>query len=120
MKLIIIALFFVAQMLTGQTVQDIMITDDQYPNEPSIVVNKANTQNIIVGENSTRYYVSNDGGYTWTQKIINSNSGYCCDPSLNSDTQGNIYFFHLSYPFSNGSWIDRIVCQNLFDNGRYF
>jgi len=120
MKKHILSLFILAQSLTAQTVQNIMVTDYQYPNEPSIIVNKANPQNIVVAENSTRYYVSNDGGYTWTQKNIDSNSGYCCDPSLNSDTQGNIYFFHLSYPPSNGSWIDRIVCQKSFDGGNTF
>ena len=121
MKKLILSIFILAQsLMTGQTVQNIMVTDYQYPNEPSIIVNKANTQNIVVAENSTRYYVSNDGGYTWTQKTISSNSGYCCDPSLNSDAQGNLYFFHLSYPASNGSWIDRIVCQKSFDNGNSF
>ncbi|RUA24075.1 MAG: glycosyl hydrolase, partial [Bacteroidetes bacterium] len=76
--------------------QNVMITNDNFPNEPSIIVNKHNTQNIVVGENSTHYYVSNDGGTTWVQHTINSNWGYGGDPSLNSDYQGNIYILHLS------------------------
>ncbi len=112
-------LWIFSQLAWGQTIPNIMITDVQNPNEPSIIVNKANTQNIVVTENSRRYYVSLDGGYTWAEKQINSQSGYCCDPSLNSDDQGNIYFFHLSNPY-NGSWIDRIVCQKSTDNGHTF
>jgi hypothetical protein len=103
----------------AQNFQNVMITAYNNPNEPSIIINKSNPQNIIVAENSANYYVSNDGGYTWNQKQINSSSGYCCDPALNSDDQGNIYFFHLSNP-TNGSWIDRIVCQISNDGGNNF
>ena len=105
--------------IMAQNYQNIMVTDYNFPNEPSIIINKSNPQNIIVAENSNYYYVSNDGGYTWTQKQIMSNSGYCCDPALNSDAQGNIYFFHLSNPIT-GSWIDRIVCQVSDDGGNTF
>ena len=120
MKKTLLFILILTQIAVAQTPQNIMITDWYNPNEPSIIINKANPQNIIVGENSYHYYVSNDGGYTWQQKTITSNSGYCCDPSLNADMQGNIYFFHLSSPYSNGSWIDRIVCQKSFDGGNTF
>ncbi len=99
--------------------QNVVITNIQHPNEPSIIINPNNTQNIVVGENSRRYFVSNDGGLTWTQKMITSNFGYCCDPCLDADMNGNLYFFHLSNP-NNGSWIDRIVCQKSTNNGNSF
>jgi hypothetical protein len=97
-----------------------MITDYNLPNEPSIIVNPANTQNIIVGENSSSYYVSNDGGFTWERKTITSNSGYGGDPSLDADMNGNIYFLHLSNTGGYSGWIDRIVCQKSDDNGNTF
>ncbi len=118
-SIIILLICMFSGQILAQNIPNIMITDHNNPNEPSIIINKANPQNIIVGENSNYYYVSNDGGYTWTQKQLNSASGYCCDPALNSDIQGNIYFFHLSNP-NNGSWIDRIVCQVSNDGGNTF
>ncbi len=121
MKRFLLLIFIIAQSLKGQTTpQNIMITDVQNPNEPSIIINKANPQNMVVAENSFYYQVSNDGGYTWQNLLIDPSSwGFCCDSSLNSDTQGNIYFFHLSY-YDYDSWIDRIVCQRLTNNGNYF
>jgi len=122
-KSLAILLFTFVNILFSQTrtvFQNVVITNYHSPNEPSIIVNKNNTQNIIVAENSNSYYVSNDGGSTWTRRTINSNSGYCCDPSLNSDNQGNIYFFHLSHGGTSATWIDRIVCQKSTDEGLNF
>ncbi len=119
-RFILIYILFFQWSLIAQTIQNVMITDYNTPNEPSIIVNPANTQNIIVGENSSSYYVSNDGGLTWTKKQISSSSGYCCDPSLDADMNGNIYFFHLSSSGGSSGWIDRIVCQQSTNNGNSF
>ena len=107
------------QNLPGQSFPNVMITDQDNPNEPSIIINKANTNNIIVGYNMYHYSISNDGGQTWTEKILNSNYRVYGDPCLICDDSGNIYYFHLSYPVS-GSWIDRIVCQSSTDGGQNF
>ncbi len=122
-KLWLITLFTFVNLLQAQqkaSFQNIMITNYEYPNEPSIIVNKNNTQNIVVAENSPNYYTSTDGGLTWNRYYITSQSGYCCDPSLNSDNQGNIYFFHLSNSGGSSGWIDRIVCQKSTDQGSSF
>ena len=63
--LFFLILLSINTLILSQTIQNVMITDYNLPNEPSIIVNPANTQNIVVGENSSSYYVSNDGGYTW-------------------------------------------------------
>ncbi len=112
-------LLFSFLSLSAQTFQNVMITNVNDPNEPSIIINKANTDNIVVGYNIDHYSISNDGGQTWTEKILNSNYGVMGDPSLNCDSFGNIYYFHLSNPTS-GSWIDRIVCQKSTDGGQNF
>jgi len=116
----IISLLFVSQYLSGQDITNVMITNNGNPNEPSIIVNKANPNNLVVANNYDYYYVSNDGGLTWVEKNINSIYGYYGDPSLNSDNSGNIYLFHLSYQGTAETWVDRIVCQKSTDNGQNF
>ena len=114
-----ILLLLSTRFFYGQNFQNVMITNNNSPNEPSIIINKANPNNIIVGYNLNHYSISNDGGQTWTEKTLTSNYGVNGDPSINSDYSGNIYFFHLSNPYS-GSWIDRIVCQKSTDGGQTF
>ena len=114
-----ILLVFSIPNLWAQNFQNVMITDSHSPNEPSIIINKANTNNIIAGYNMYHYSISNDGGQTWTEKTLSSNYGVYGDPCLICDVSGNIYYFHLSYPVS-GSWIDRIVCQSSTDGGQNF
>ncbi len=94
--------------------QNIIIDNNQNnnPNEPSIIISRKNTNNILAGSNIDNYYTSTDGGYTWNKAYITSNYGVWGDPSLNVDTNGNFYFFHLSNP-QTGNWIDRIVCQKI-------
>lgn len=97
--------------------QNIMISDQNYPNEPSIVMNPNNTDELYAGSNIDNYYYSVDGGFTWQEGIIYSPEyGVYGDPVLMCDTAGAFYFFHLSNP-SVGSWIDRIVCQKVTEPG---
>ncbi len=111
---ILIFLLLVNSIIGFTQPQNIIIDDTQsnYPNEPSIIISRKNTNNILAGSNIDNYYFSNDGGLTWTNGHITSNSGVWGDPSLNVDTNGGFYFFHLSNPQS-GNWIDRIVCQKI-------
>ena len=123
MKQIFFLFLFQIGISYGQNFQNIMITDYANPNEPSIMINPANPQNIVVGENSRFYYVSNDSGNTWIQKEISSQwslSGYISDPAIIVDNSGNFYFFHLSNSSEQGGWLDRIVCQKSTDNGNTF
>ncbi len=63
---LLIVLSFTIQSLLAQNFQNVMISNHNSPNEPGITINKANTNNIIVGNNTSNYYVNNDGGQTWS------------------------------------------------------
>ena len=91
--------------------QNILISTYASPNEPSIIINPKNTNQLYGGANIASYYYSDDAGYTWEEGTLVSNElGVWGDPVLLCDTAGAFYFFHLSNP-QTGSWIDRIVCQ---------
>ncbi|MEN8194762.1 MAG: T9SS type A sorting domain-containing protein [Bacteroidota bacterium] len=97
---------------------NVMISSYNSPNEPSIVIDPNNTNTLFAATNINNYYVSNDGGETWSINTLSSASyGVWGDPALMFDNDGNMYFFHLSNPPYPGNWIDRIVCQKSTDNG---
>jgi hypothetical protein len=86
-------------------------------NETSIAVNPTNTQNILGGANDyqlavnpgghisetvlSRAHVSFDGGKTWSEYPLNSNSAYQAtgDPSVAFDTSGHAYYATLGFRF---------------------
>ncbi len=92
--------------------------------EPSIVVNKKNTKNIVAGAILDRVFYSFDGGRTWTADTLKSSYGVWGDPVLISDEKGHIYYFHLSDPtgknWASAEILDRIVCQRSEDGGQTF
>lgn len=92
--------------------QNILISDQNNPNEPSIFINKKNTNEIVGGSNLSNVYKSIDGGLTWSNSTMSSSYGVWGDPVISADTAGNFYFLHLSNP-QQGNWIDRIVCQKM-------
>ncbi|MBI9066687.1 MAG: T9SS type A sorting domain-containing protein [Salinivirgaceae bacterium] len=95
---------------------NVMISDDNYPEEPSICLNYLNPNYIVAGSNIDNCYFSTDAGLTWTYKKLTSTYGVWGDPAIISDKYGNFYFLHLSNP-DEGEWIDRIVCQKSTDQG---
>jgi len=98
--------------------QNVMISNQHSPNEPSIKINPQNTDILVAGANLNNYYYSADGGLTWDENTLVSNAyGVWGDPVIDVDPDGDFYFFHLSNPAS-GNWIDRIVCQKSTDNGQ--
>jgi hypothetical protein len=101
---------------TSVVAQNVMISDNNSPNEPSIMMNPLNTDILVAGANLNNVYNSSDGGLTWSEQQMTSSYGVWGDPTFDVDTQGNFYYFHLSNPAS-GNWIDRIVCQKSTDNG---
>ena len=98
--------------------QNILISDEQYPNEPSIMMNPKNPNQLVAGANLSSYYISEDGGYNWTRgDLVSEAYGVWGDPAIIVDTAGDFYFFHLS-DADGGNWIDRIVCQKYdFESG---
>lgn len=93
------------------------------PEEPSININRKNKKYIIVGTNINRLFISDDKGKTWKKKDIGSKYGIWGDPVVTSDSDGNFYFTHLSWPGlmseerDQDSWLDRMVIQKSFDYG---
>jgi hypothetical protein len=97
--------------------QNILISDKNKPNEPSIMMNPKNPAQLIAAANINNYFVSNDTGRTWTNHTLTSSYGVWGDPVISVDTAGIFYFFHLSNPPA-GNWIDRIVCQKTKNMGQ--
>ncbi len=95
---------------------NVMISDVNFPNEPSIAINPKNTNELVAGSNIDNYYYSFDSGVSWNQGILSSSFGVWGDPAIACDTSENFYFFHLSNP-PTGNWIDRIVCQRAASPG---
>jgi hypothetical protein len=110
--LLLILSFTLTSILTAQHT-NVMISDQNGCNEPSIIIDPKNTEHLYAGANINNVYYSIDGGWTWTTgQLYSPQYGVWGDPVLMCDTAGAFYFFHLSYPQS-GSWIDRIVCQKV-------
>jgi len=109
-------LLAMAGLINGQH-HNHMISDNNYPEEPTIFINPKNPNQVVAGANIDNYYWSQDGGLTWQENTLYSGQyGVWGDPVVIFDTTGACYFFHLSNPPS-GNWIDRIVCQKSVDGG---
>ena len=116
MRQLLYLLLLIPALLNAQ--QNIMISDQNQPNEPSIAINPNNTTQLIAASNIDNYYISNDAGLTWSSNNLSSTYGVWGDPVVIADNINNFYFFHLSYPnFNAPDWIDRIVCQKTSDLG---
>ncbi|MBP6238031.1 MAG: T9SS type A sorting domain-containing protein [Saprospiraceae bacterium] len=112
--LIVVFILFAGTVLIGQ---NIIISDKNNPNEPSIMINPKNPAQLIAASNLNNYFISSDTGRTWTIHKQTSSFGVWGDPVISVDTAGHFYYFHLSNP-PNGNWIDRIVCQKTTDHGK--
>jgi len=107
--LLLYNLFLVAQH------PNVLIGNTNSPEEPTIVVNPYNTNEMIAGANLNSYYFSSDAGLTWQSGTMTSQYTVWGDPCVAVDTAGDFYFFHLAY--HNGVFIDRIVCEKSTDSG---
>ncbi|MEI6901280.1 MAG: sialidase family protein, partial [Bacteroidota bacterium] len=110
-------LFLLNSVFVSAQYQNILIGNNFAPNEPSIMINPKNPNQVVAGANIDNYYYSNDGGWTWLQGTLSSSYGVWGDPVIGVDTAGSFYFFHLSMPPYPGTWIDRIVCQKSTNGG---
>ncbi|MEI6853492.1 MAG: T9SS type A sorting domain-containing protein [Bacteroidota bacterium] len=119
-----LSVFLISSELFSQHT-NVMISDQFDPNEPSIMINPRNTNQIVAGANLSNFYYSSNAGQSWTKGLISSSNGVWGDPTIIVDTTGSFYFFHLSNP-PGGNWIDRIVCQKMsslgatWSDGTYF
>jgi len=110
------SLIFIVFQLEAQ-VKNILISNDFNPNEVSIAISKKSPNIQVAASNLNNVYFSSDSGKSWTQTQITCPYGIWGDPILVSDANGIFYYFHLTNP-SNGTWIDRLVCQRSSDGGK--
>lgn len=115
MKKLLIPLFILGLTFNSLS-QNVMISNSNSPNEPSIKMNPLNTDLLVAGANLNSYYYSSDSGASWQRGTLSSSFGVWGDPIIDVDANGDFYYFHLSNPAS-GNWIDRIVCQKSTNNG---
>ena len=89
--------------------------------EPSICINKKNTNNIIGGSIYDNVHVSYNQGASWKNLHLKSKHGVFGDPCLASDRRGNIYYLHLADPDKNRfgkEFLSSIVIQKSTDEGK--
>ena len=79
------------------------------PGEPAVCMNPANPDQIMVGAMSDNYYITEDGGYSWTHGILQSAWGVSADPVILCDPNGQFYYLHLP------DVIQRVVCHRKDD-----
>ena len=119
MKKLSLILFLFFCLKTHLSAQNVMISNQNEPNEPSIIIDTKHPNVLLAGSSINNYYISTDTGKTWTTKTLNSTYGVWGDPMMAIDTASHFYFFHLSNPSpSSGNWIDRIVSQKSTDQGK--
>jgi hypothetical protein len=94
-------------LLQAQPTNVQISTPGDWPSEPSVCVNPANTDQILVGAVRDNSYSSTDGGYTWTHMVLNSPYGVNGDPVVLAGNNGSFYYFHLVFDLS------RVVCQRM-------
>jgi len=114
---LIVWLFCCLPFISWGQYPNMMVGNQYNPNEPTIMINPFNPDNMVAGSNNDKYYYSNDGGDTWSMGMLSSSFGVWGDPCIIVDTNGHFYYFHLSNP-PQGNWIDRIVCQKSTDGGQ--
>ena len=111
-----ILIILIAGFLQAANAQNVLINDQGFPNEPSIMMDPLNPNVIIGAANINQSYISLDTGRTWAVRSLQSSHGVWGDLAIAVDINSDFYFFHLSNS-SSGNWIDRIVCQKTTDNG---
>jgi hypothetical protein len=107
-------IFSSASILLSQPFQNVQIDNTGGPEEPSICINPKNTNLLVAGSNTDKYYYSSNSGLNWTKGILTGTYTVWGDPCMSVDTLGNFYFFHL---VNGSSFIDRMGCHKSTNNG---
>ncbi|HMS64697.1 MAG TPA: T9SS type A sorting domain-containing protein [Ignavibacteria bacterium] len=114
--ILILGIVFLISGRSNSQYTNVLISNTNSPNEPTICINPKNTNQVVAGANLTSYYYSTNGGYNWTRGNLTSTYSVWGDPSIIADTAGNFYFGHLTNP-SSSYFIDRIVVQKSTNGG---
>jgi hypothetical protein len=117
-RITVITLFYflvISVSLAQSPYKNVKISEDNSPNELSVVINPNNINHIVLASNIDSYFVSFDGGESWSSRKQESKFGVWGDPCLVFDTKENLYYFHLS--LTNGYSNDKIICQKSINGG---
>jgi hypothetical protein len=98
-------------------------------NECSLSINPTNPNNVVAWSNDESAfnggvdeYLSNDGGATWTRRLIGANDSLegfaCCDTQSIFDSFGNLYAVNID--FGAGFTLESIKVLESFDGGNTF
>ncbi len=91
------------------------------PCEPSIAIQRINTDTIVAGAVLNHVYRSFNGGKSWEKDQLRSSYGVYGDPVIRSNDDGSFLYAHLSLPsgraYSSPSFLDRIVVQKSTNGG---
>lgn len=97
-----IIIFLLIQNTLYCQYQNVLISNQYYPNEVTIMINPKNTNQIVAGSNiyylsydssASGYYYTTNGGYNWSSGIMRSNFIVPYgDPVILVDTAGFFYF----------------------------
>lgn len=96
----------------GQHTNILISNDPQSLNEPAIIINPNQPNQLVAGTNFSQYHYSTDGGLTWQNDFLTSSLGTMGDPCIAVDNLNNFYYFHLAPN------IDRIICQKSTNGGQ--
>ena len=107
-------LLLLVPIATKAQLKVITIAEGEQAINPSVVINRKNSENIVLGCPAGLFY-SLDGGKSWQKSQLQNNQAGV-DHALVSDRKGNLYDFHLGMS-SDGSRYDKIISQSSEDGG---
>ncbi len=126
-QVLTIVCFFATSLLAGMVyaqpiIQPVeQVSPDNLPDaeEVSVVIDPLDISHIAASSNPGYFFYSTDRGQSWFGDGLGSSFGEAGDPSLTTDSKGNIYYAHLAYPAST-YWLDRVVIQESTDAGKSY
>jgi len=88
--------------------KNIKVADDAF--NPSIAIDKKNSEHITVGVAPNQIIATNDGGKTWKSSQLKSSLGFGGEPLVTSTVKGNLLYIHLGNS-TTAEFAERIVAQ---------
>lgn len=106
------------------TIKNVVIHEEAFsvgPCEPTICISPNDPNIIAAGSVLDNFYISKDGGTSWTNSKLTSSHGVYGDPVIRMDYQDNIYYSHLVNPknraYQSEEFLNKILVQRSSDYG---